>query len=77
LLAGLQPLPAAELDQLLSLLKRVVEAAVETPEPPRKWATMMRKMYGLKPPAGSCRLWWFIKYCMDLGAYRDDAHLAA
>lgn len=76
LLTEVNLMAAADLQQLLTLLKRVVAATAVAPEPPAKWAMTTRWQHGLKLPQNSHPLFHFNNYRMDLGAYRDDAHLA-
>jgi hypothetical protein len=76
LLANQAPLPPAEMDYLLATLAHIVAMTADAPGPPEKWSLKTRLRQGLKPPPGSSPLHWFIHYRMDLGTYRDDAHLA-
>lgn len=77
-LAELALLPADELAQLNALLARVVAETAVKSQQTSAWAFHTRQQHGLKPPvtplAPLARL---IEFRMDLGAYRDDAHLAA
>jgi len=76
ILAEVNLLATADLQHLLALLQQVVEATAVVPEPPPKWAMTIRQEHGLKLIENSHPLFRFINYRMDLGAYRDDAHLA-
>jgi hypothetical protein len=76
LLAKHAPFAPAEMDYLLAMLAHIVATTAAAPGPPDKWSLKTRLRRGLKPPPGSSPLYWFIHYRMDLGAYRDDAHLA-
>jgi DNA-binding MarR family transcriptional regulator len=76
LLTKVDLMATADLKHLLTLLRRVVAATAVAPEPPAKWAMTSRWQHGLKLPQNSHPLFHFNNYRMDLGAYRDDAHLA-
>ena len=70
----LHPLPDAELERLLDLLRRVVEASLAAPEPPGKWCLRIARHYD---PAGQAGMMPQLdQYLSDLVSYRDDAHLA-
>lgn len=71
----LQPLPAADLDRLLALLRRLVEACLAAPEPPGKWCLRVARHYDPYGKAGPVPQ--LDQYLSDLAAYRDDAHLAS
>lgn len=73
--ANLEPLPDAELDELLGLLRRLVYACLTAPEPPGKWCLRIARHYDPGGRAG--RMPQLDQYLSDLVAYRDDAHLAA
>ncbi len=74
-MASLRPLPESELKRLASLLGRLVEANLATPESPGKWCLRIARRYdpGVEAPVME-RL---DQYLSDLSAYRDDAHLAS
>jgi len=74
-MAPLQPLPPADLDRLLALLRRLVEASLAAPEPPGKWCLRVARHYD--PYGRSGPVPQLDQYLSDLAAYRDDAHLAA
>ena len=74
-MAPLQPLPAADLDRLLALLRRLVEASLAAPEPPGKWCLRVARHYDPYGKAGPVPQ--LDQYLSDLAAYRDDAHLAS
>jgi hypothetical protein len=76
LLANQAPLAPAEMDYLLAALAHIVAMTAAAPGSPDKRSLKTRLRRGLKSPPGSSPLYWFIHYRMDLGAYRDDAHLA-
>jgi hypothetical protein len=67
-------LPQADLSRVLALLRAVVTANQQAPEPPAKWATLrrFRATDSTTPLLGQIR-----DELMALYAYRDDAHLAA
>ncbi|MCU0502331.1 MAG: MarR family winged helix-turn-helix transcriptional regulator [Anaerolineae bacterium] len=74
-MAPLHPLPDADLERLLTLLRRLVEASLAAPEPPGKWCLRIARHYD---PAGRAGMAPQLdQYLSDLVAYRDDAHLAA
>jgi len=63
-----------ELKELLGLMKQLVTANLETPEPPEKWAIIKRfRVAGVSSPL----IVQIRESLMDMFAYRDDAHLAA
>ena len=71
----LMPLAEPEMQVLLALLRRLVEASLAAPEPPGKWCLHIERHYDPQGNAG-----WMPQldqYLSDLVAYRDDAHLAA
>lgn len=74
-MASLQPLPAADLDRLLALLRRLVEASLAASEPPGKWCLRVARHYDPYGKAGPVPQ--LDQYLSDLAAYRDDAHLAS
>lgn len=73
-MAPLQPLPAADLARLADLLRRIVEATEQAPEPPGKWSFRLSRR--IDPGQDAPPLIWIDQYLSDLNAYRDDAHLA-
>ena len=74
-LKAVEPLPADEMDQLNSLLYRLVEATLEAPEPEEKWAIAYSRWTDPGGDApGSVKT---DQYLTDLVRFRDDAHLAA
>ena len=74
-MAPLHPLPDADLERLLTLLRRLVEASLAAPEPPGKWCLRIARHYD---PAGRAGMVPQLdQYLSDLVSYRDDAHLAA
>ncbi len=74
-MAHLQPLGDADMQRLLSLLRRLVEASLAAPEPPGKWCLRIARHYDPEGRAGMMPQ--LDQYLSDLVAYRDDAHLAA
>lgn len=74
-MAALTPLLTNDLEQLATLLLRIVEASLTAPEPPGKWCLQhsRRTDRGGDAPV----LTRIDQYAGDLNAYRDDAHLAA
>ena len=74
-LGTIEPLPADEMDRLNSLLYRLVQATLETPEPEEKWAIAYSRWTDPGEDAsGSVKT---DQYLTDLIRFRDDAHLAA
>ncbi len=74
-LVGYEPLPAAELEQLTSLLERVVRACVAAPEPAAKEALLGSRRSDPGPQAApGARI---DQLLTDLLRFRDDAHVAA
>ncbi len=74
-MAHLQPLGDEEMQRLLELLRRLVEASLAAPEPPGKWCLRIARHYDPEGRAGMMPQ--LDQYLSDLVAYRDDAHLAA
>jgi hypothetical protein len=74
-MAGLQPLPEADLSRLADLLRRLVEASLAAPEPPDRWRLRLSRR---TDPGESAPIVARIdQYLTDLNAYRDASHLAA
>src|SRR4051794_15083803 len=75
LTAGLAPLPAGDLDQIATLLSRLIDASLAAPSPPGNWclAHSRRRAPAHDAPA----LVRIAQYFSDFNAYRDDAHMAA
>jgi hypothetical protein len=73
-LASFEQILDPHLQKLAMLLKQIVLANVEAPEPPQKWAIIKRFRVADK---GSSWLPQIREYLMDLFAYRDDSHLSA
>jgi Mn-dependent DtxR family transcriptional regulator len=74
-LGTIEPLPADTMDQLNSLLYRLVETTLEAPEPEEKWAIACSRWTDPGENAsGAARA---DQYLTDLFRFRDDAHIAA
>lgn len=74
-LAAAEPLPPPQLAQLNRLLWRMVEAALQAPQPPEKRAiTGSRWTDPGDQASGSATM---DQYLTDLVRFRDDAHIAA
>lgn len=74
-LAGIEPLPAADMQRLLALLGRVVEHALTLPEPADKTHLRYNRHSDLGPDGPpTLRV---LQYSADLNSFRDDAHLGA
>ena len=69
------PLSTEKANQLLNLLKRVVNASFEAPEPSDKSAIQYSR--GTDPGHDSSLAAQIDQYLTDLIRFRDDAHLAA
>jgi hypothetical protein len=67
-------LDADEIARMESLLWRVIDASLTTPEPPGTWslAYSRRRAPGEDAPA----LLKIVYYLSDINAYRDDSHMA-
>ncbi len=77
-LADLALLPESKLVKINELLASVVAETAIYAETSSAWAFTTRRQLGLKPPVDALApLAQFIELRMDLGAFRDDAHLAA
>jgi hypothetical protein len=74
-LSKMKPMPAAELDRLAALLRRLVDASVSAPEPPDKWSLGLSRR--LDPGDQAHVMVRIDQSLSDLEAYRDDSHLAA
>jgi len=72
-MATLHPLPAAELNRLFELLRRLVEACLAAPEPPGKWHLLLSRH--TDPGAWAPIVARIDQYLTDLNAYRNDASL--
>lgn len=75
IMATLQPLPAAEIDRLEKLLRRLIEASLNSPEPPGTWCLAHSRRRAPAPQAAP--LVKIAQYFADFNAFRDDAHMAA
>lgn len=74
-LGKVEPLPSDEMAQLNTLLFRLVEATLESPEPEEKWAiTYSRWTDPGKDAPSSAKT---DQYLTDLYRFRDDVHIAA
>jgi len=74
-LGAAEPLPAGEMGELNRLLRRLVEATLEAPEPEDKWAIASSRWTDPGEDAAPSVL--TDQYLTDLIRFRDDAHLAA
>jgi hypothetical protein len=74
-MASLQPLPAAEIERLEALLRRLIEASLASPEPPGVWCLAHSRRRAPDPHAAL--LVKIAQYFADFNAFRDDAHMAA
>lgn len=73
-LLDFKAMPEAELKRLALLLKQLVAESQSAPEPPEKWAILVRFRVAdeYSPVIVQIR-----EYLLDLFAYRDDSHLSA
>lgn len=74
-IAGLAPLPAADLARLEGLLRRIVEASLASDDPPGVWCLAHSR--GRAPDESAPPLLKITQYFGDFNAFRDDAHMAA
>jgi len=74
-LASLTPLPPQDLNRLVALLSRVVQAALAAPPPPDK--VCLPGSRRLAPAADAAPMVQIDQYLTDLYWFRDDAHIAA
>jgi predicted transcriptional regulator len=72
---GLETLPEADLLRIAELLHKVVKKAWELPEPAKKWGLSWGKKFDRGPSAPA--IMQVRRQMIDLGAYREDVHLAA
>jgi Mn-dependent DtxR family transcriptional regulator len=72
---SLEPMRESQLGYLVVLLRRLVAASMLAPEPPGKWSINHSRRFD--PGENASLLTQVDQYLSDLGAYRDDAHLAA
>jgi predicted transcriptional regulator len=70
-----EPLPAGEMDRLNRLLRRIVDATLDSPEPEEKWS--MRYSRWTDPGEGGSGASKADQYLTDLLGFRDDAHIGA
>lgn len=74
-LEALEPLPSEEMSQLGDLLWRIVQAAMEAPEPREKGCLVRSRRTDPGAPTGS--IVSVDQYVTDLQGFRDDCHLAS
>jgi hypothetical protein len=71
----LEPLPEADLQRLIGLLGRLVDACERAPEPAEKSCLSYNRHSDTGPTGSPLRR--ILQYLADLNAWRDDAHLTA
>jgi hypothetical protein len=74
-MATLARMPSSDLERLTMLLRRIVTACENAPEPPGKWCLVHSRR--TDPGKNASVIARIDQYLSDLNAYRDDAHLAA
>jgi DNA-binding MarR family transcriptional regulator len=73
-LVGFDLMTDNELKRIMTLLKQIINANLEAPEPPEKWAIVKRfRVANVQSPL----IVQIKEALMDLFAYRDDSHLSA
>lgn len=75
LMAQLAPLPAAELERLAALLRRLIDASLASADPPGSWCLAHSRRRA--PADDASVVVRLVQYFDDLNAFRDDAHMAA
>jgi DNA-binding MarR family transcriptional regulator len=73
-LSALEPLPRVEMERIMSLLSRIINAALTAPEPADKSCLVVNRHSD--PGVESHPLYRFMQYSADLGSFRDDVHLS-
>ena len=74
-MTSIETLSAGDVDQLNSLLQRLVKATLESPEPDEKWSLAYSRW--TDPGEGAPGAVKTDQYLTDLLRFRDDAHIAA
>lgn len=74
-LAGLTPLPEADISRLEQLLRRIIDGSLAAPTPPGAWCLAHSR--NRAPADSSTPLIKIFHYFSDFNAFRDDAHMAA
>lgn len=75
ILTGFEPLPKSDLDRLENLMRRVIDASLQSSDPPGTWC--LEHSRNRAPSDSTPALIKIARYCADLNAFRDDAHMAA
>jgi DNA-binding MarR family transcriptional regulator len=75
IMSALEPLSAAEISRLENLLMRLIEASLNSPEPPGVWCLAHSRHRA--PAQQAAPLVKIAQYFADFNAFRDDAHMAA
>ena len=75
-LIHLQPVPPAELQKILDYTKRLVEATLDTPGPPSKFA-ILHYYKNIHPEQNMPLLRLLLHYVGSLDQYRGAAHIAS
>jgi hypothetical protein len=75
LLAGIEPLPSADLTYLLAQIERIIATSLESPAPPGSWCLAHSR--NRAPEDDAPPLAKLSQYFSDFNAFRDDAHMAA
>jgi hypothetical protein len=74
-LSAQEVLPAGDMARIAALLRRLVDAALDAPEPADKSRVTRNRGSDKGPDAPA--LYRILQYLADLNAFRDDCHLAA
>jgi hypothetical protein len=74
-LVELEPVLGDDAPRLAALLRRVIEASLQSPTPPGTWCLAHSRHRA--PVATALPLVQIVQYFDDVNAFRDDAHMAA
>lgn len=70
-----QMLPADDVERLEHLMRRIIDASLESADPPGTWCLVHSRRRA--PSDDAAPLLKIFNYCSDFNAVRDDAHMAA
>ncbi|MBN1287341.1 MAG: hypothetical protein JXB47_18215 [Anaerolineae bacterium] len=74
-LSAQEPIPAADMERINVLLRRLVDASLDAPEPPDKTRLIYNRRSDPGPEISA--MYRMLQNLADLNAFRDDAHFAA